>query len=116
MALMEVVKHKNPVDIPDSHKIIVDHFAEHVRDGMLRRELKRLIRQQPFITFIDFRSEAICWADDGERFSALRARAYSCDTHSDAVDLEVKTSAVVVEPNKEINELKEMLHKQQAQF
>lgn len=35
MALMEVVKHKNPVDIPDSNKIIRDHFGEHVRDCML---------------------------------------------------------------------------------
>lgn len=71
--------------------------------------MKRLIRKQPSISFIDIRSEAIRWADDGERCSAPRARAYSCDTHSDVADLEVKTSPVEVEPSKGINELKETL-------
>lgn len=78
--------------------------------------MKHLIRQQPFITFINIHSEAIRWADDEERLSAPRARVYSCDTHSDALDLEVKTSAGVVEPSKEMNELKEALRKEQAQL
>lgn len=116
MALMDAVKRKNPTTIPDSDQIVRDHFAEHVRDGMLRRELKRLIRQQASISFIDIRGEAIRWADDGERGSVVRARAYSCDTHGDVKEVEASTSRVVVESRREISDLKETLRKQQVQL
>ncbi len=67
MSLMEVIERKNPGGIPDSDVVIRDHFAEYVRDNMLRRELKRLIRSQPSMSFINVRSEALRWSDDGER-------------------------------------------------
>ncbi len=116
MSLMEVIERKNPGGIPDSDVVIRDHFAEYVRDNMLRRELKRLIRSQPSMSFINVRSEALRWSDDGERPSLPRIRAYSCDTHIDACELGVNSSAVTVEPSKEISELKETLRKQQVQL
>lgn len=49
----------------------VDHlmgevFAENVRDINLRRELKRLKRERPVISFFDLREAAILWVDEGE--------------------------------------------------
>lgn len=61
MSLMEVIEHKNPGGIPDSDGVIRDHFAEYVRDNMLCRELKHLIRSQPSMSFIDVGSEALRW-------------------------------------------------------
>lgn len=43
-----------------------DQFAENVRDVGLRRELKRIIRQQPTISFLDLRKEALQWGEETE--------------------------------------------------
>lgn len=48
-----------------------------MRDNVLRRELKRYVRLNCSMSFLDARSEVIRWAEEGEAFSA-RPRARSC--------------------------------------
>lgn len=45
-----------------------DQFAENVRSKELCRELKRMIRQKPSLTFLDVCKEAVEWAEDGLSF------------------------------------------------
>ena len=44
-----------------------DHFAENVRDPLLRKELKKFIRTHPEVSFLDTREEAIRWAAEDEK-------------------------------------------------
>ncbi|CAH3145891.1 unnamed protein product [Porites lobata] len=54
-----------------------DHFAENVRDPLLRKELKKFIRTHPEISFLDTREEAIRWPEEDERSCGPRPRVAS---------------------------------------
>ena len=54
-----------------------DHFAENVRDPLLRKELKKFIRTHPEISFLDTREEAIRWAEEDEKSCGPRPRVAS---------------------------------------
>ncbi|XP_049335118.1 uncharacterized protein LOC125802156 [Astyanax mexicanus] len=49
-----------------SDQTVRNQFAENVRDPFLRRELKRLIRQDPETRFSSLRREAILFWEDGQ--------------------------------------------------
>lgn len=69
-ALMNLIKKittKNTDIIPNPDLTLCEQFAQNVNDISLRRELKRLIRQQPDIHFLDFRDEAILFSEDEEK-------------------------------------------------
>ncbi|XP_076839956.1 uncharacterized protein LOC143484854 [Brachyhypopomus gauderio] len=94
--------------------LVRDQFVEHVRDGMLRRELKRSIRSNPDMSFLDIRSEAIRWVEEGDHAATPRARAYSCDTQ---VEVRGGCSQVGLGASAgELIALKETLQKQQKQL
>ncbi|XP_022518191.2 uncharacterized protein LOC111188716 [Astyanax mexicanus] len=117
LSLMEIVKRQSPRPITNADHLVRDQFIEHVRDGMLRRELKRTVRLNPDISFLAVRSDAIRWVEEGEHGAHTRTRAYSCDTQLEVVgECNIATQAVVPQPNREISELKECLKKQQAQL
>lgn len=117
MALLEVVKRKDPRGVTNPDHLIRDQFVEGVKDNMLRRELKCLVRLDSTKTFLNIRSEALRWTEEGERPSQARARAYSCDTHVQAMDEHnVETNAIVVKPKDDLADLKECLRRQQAQL
>ena len=54
-----------------------DHFAENVKDPLLRKELKKFIRTHPEISFLDTREEAIRWAEEDEKSCGPRPRVAS---------------------------------------
>ena len=54
-----------------------DHFAENVRDPLLRKELKKFIRTHPEISFLDTKEEAIRWAEEDEKSCGPRPRVAS---------------------------------------
>ena len=54
-----------------------DHFAENVRDPLLRKELKKFIRTHPEVSFLDTREEAIRWAEEDEKSCGPRPRVAS---------------------------------------
>lgn len=55
-----------------------DQFAENVRDTVLRRELKRIIRQDSGISFFNLRKEAILWEDGDAAATSSRRRVDVC--------------------------------------
>ena len=59
-----------------------DHFAENVRDPLLRKELKKFIRTHPEISFLDTREEASRWPEEDERSCGPRPRVASSHENS----------------------------------
>ncbi len=117
LALMEAIKRNNSRGIPDPDALVRDQFIEHVRDGLLRRELKKSVRLNPDASFLAMRSEAIRWVEDGERVGTPRPRSYSCDSQALLVsECRADSHAVTVKPNDELAEMKECLRKQQTQL
>ena len=66
-ALSDIIGHicrKNGDAIPSKDQALRDQFSENVRDPVLPKELKKLIRQDPAISFLQLREEAFQWAED----------------------------------------------------
>ena len=61
----------------DSDSALRDHFVENVRDSLLRKELRKFVRNHPSISFLDVREEAIRWTEEDEKTSAPRSRVVS---------------------------------------
>lgn len=114
MALMEAMKRKNLPGICNPDHTLRDQFIEHMRDNTLRRELKRQVRLNPEMSFLEVCSEAIRWADEGET-PGVRPRAHSC-----AADFQVvgtyRSNPLSPEFTNELGELKDCLRKQQVQL
>lgn len=115
MSLMERLKQKAPLCFPNPDSVLRDQFTEHVRDNMLKRELKRHVRRHPDSSFLDIRSEAVRWVEEGENANKLRPRAYSCSAQG-TLECEADLNAVSAKSNTELSELKECLIRQQAQL
>ena len=54
-----------------------DHFVDNVRDDLLKKELKKLLRTHPDVSFLDVREEAIRWAEEDEKPHESRPRMVS---------------------------------------
>ncbi len=67
MALLEKLQCCNPRGVSEEGVMLRDQFPENVRNKELCRELKRMIRQRPSLTFLDARKKAVEWAGDGLR-------------------------------------------------
>jgi len=61
----------------DSDSALRDHFLENVRDSLLRKELRKFVRDHPTLSFLDVREETIRWAEEDEKTSAPRSRVVS---------------------------------------
>lgn len=66
MALMDRVRKANPNAVSDYQVVLRDQFCENVQDHTLRRELKRLVRQNFSLTLLDLRKEAMRWVEEGQ--------------------------------------------------
>lgn len=64
-ALIEDIQRAYPNRLTDPDTLVRDQFVEYVRDVLLQRELKSIVRQNPSISFLDLRQEAIRWAEEG---------------------------------------------------
>lgn len=115
LRLLEAVKRRDSACFANPDVVLRDQFVENVKDSMLKRELRRQVRLHPAFTFLDVRSEAIRWVEEGEHSSGPRPRAHSISTHA-IQEMEVASSAVSVQPPNELAEVKESLRKQQAQL
>ena len=62
--LFSKVTRASPSSASSEDKTLRDQFVEHVRESFLRRELKKLIRGRPDISFLDVREEALHLAED----------------------------------------------------
>ncbi|CAL9692561.1 unnamed protein product [Knipowitschia caucasica] len=73
MTLMDFVLDSNPDAVPNQQTMLRDQFVEHVRDGMLRRHLKDVVKQDPRMSLIEVREEAIRWSEniDGDAHTVI---------------------------------------------
>ena len=110
MTLMEKVQLCNAMS--NSQILLRDQFCENVRDHMLRRELKTLVRQNGELSLLDIRKEAIRWVEEGQpaREKYVRPIPQTCEAQATA------TSEAVGVGKSEYEELKNMFVKQQAQL
>lgn len=87
---------------------------EHVRDVMLKRELKRLVREKPSSTLLEVQSEALRWVEEGNReVVASYVQPWCNVTQGRVVEPEPK---VRFQESSELKEVKEMLRQQQVQI
>ncbi|XP_065133195.1 uncharacterized protein [Paramisgurnus dabryanus] len=112
MDLMDRIRKANPNAMSDHQVVLRDQFCENVYDHTLRRELKRLVRQNPLWTLLELRKEAMRWVEEGQ---PIRNRPSRVAPHS------LETQAIVTcEENRmvssEFAELKDMVVRQQAQL
>ncbi|XP_048833172.1 uncharacterized protein LOC125709115 [Brienomyrus brachyistius] len=117
LSLMGKVTQAAPGAVPNAEVLLRDQFIEYVRDGALRRELKRFVRHQPTATLLDARSEAIRWEREGTP-SVTRGRSYSFPEVS-GIQYGVH-GASVNSPSRswvaDLGELKELVKRQQDQL
>ena len=84
--LMSDVVQRNCHVINNVDEALRDHFADNVFDISLRRELKRRIRHDPNLSFLDLREEAIRWLEEDEVLSPTIKSAHSCEVTGMADD------------------------------
>lgn len=117
MALMGKVKLRAPNDMTNAETLLRDQFVEHVSDGALRRELKQFVRSMPAATLLDVRGEAIRWEREGLP-AMVRGRSNSVPSTFGlqyAVHGGYKPT-VNHSKNAEVDEVREMLRRQQEQL
>ena len=82
------------VHISDRNIVLWDQLAENVRGLTLRRELKRRLRYQPEIIFLELREEPIQWSEEDERCMASRKTVNSRQAAVDSSNSESAEVAV----------------------
>lgn len=63
-SLFERICLKSPHDEEPSDITMRDQFIDNVKDPLLRKELRKLVRIHPRVTFLDVREEALKWSED----------------------------------------------------
>lgn len=63
---MDKVQKTNTNVVSDYQMVLRDQFCENVQNHTLRRELKRLVRQDYSLNLLDLRKEAMCWVEEGQ--------------------------------------------------
>ena len=58
--------------MPSRDQALRDQFSDNVRDPLLRKELKRMIRSNSDDTFLEIREEALPWMEEEEKPPPLR--------------------------------------------
>lgn len=70
--LMEKVVASAPNRMTNSAVLLRDQFVENVNDSDLRRELKRLVRNDADLSLLDVRAEAIRWEREGSAVKCVK--------------------------------------------
>ena len=65
--LMEALLRKDAHAVNQPDRVLAEHFAEGLRDRVLRREVKQQLRRTPGRLFVEVREEAIQWSEEEER-------------------------------------------------
>lgn len=122
--ILNSVLKQSPDAVANVDVAIRDQFIEGVRDSMLRRKLRKLVRDKPQSTLIEVRDEALMWSLEDPKLCAIRV-ALSCNVISEASEAPCAamgipaTSSVtledilkvVVEQGKAIGELTQAVQK-----
>jgi hypothetical protein len=74
MKRLERVLRLDVAYVSDKDKLLRNQFSENVSDTWLKRELKKIIRARPAVTFTDIREEAVILARDQDETPDCRPR------------------------------------------
>lgn len=100
ISLMEMViqmEKMKPAAMKKSDQLLKEVLAEGVRDISLRRELRRLNREQPTLQFYEVRDQAKSWTTDADTESA-----------QEAISQETQISSLVTTIQEQQQELKKL--------
>lgn len=117
-ALMDIMKkllRKDSSVFRNEDKAMRDQFSGNVRDTFLRKHLKRILRTQPDITFIELREEATLWAEEDENTDVKDSSEKQIEK-SNETKLDMSTKQSESGSESRIKELSEMLKKQSRQI
>ncbi|XP_028290920.1 uncharacterized protein LOC114454569 [Gouania willdenowi] len=67
---------QNPDAVADAKIAVRDQFIEGVRDSSLRRELRKMVRDNPQSTLFDVREEAIAWSFEDKPCNTKSAKSW----------------------------------------
>lgn len=112
MELMEKIKLSKGDCIANPDLVLRDQFCENVNDSTLRRELKRLVRDNEGWTILDVRREATRWVEEGQ---TGRDRGHRAVARNNEVQYTSQCEATLTQTS-ELAELKDLVLKQQAQI
>lgn len=113
MILMDQVNKSNVNVVSNPQVVLRDQFCEGVRDRLLSRELKGLVRQHVDWLLFDVRKEAIQWVTEGESL-LFTSRSKQIPVSSEA-QVGVACEAASLE-HSELAELKALVAAQQSQL
>lgn len=113
MSLMDSVLDTAADAVPNPQTVLRDQFVEHVKDSMLRRHLKDVVRRDPRISLVDIREEAITWSEssDGDAHCQF---SYGCNVARS--DVRTAPSVHKQMPPSDLNAITELLKQQQTQI
>ena len=101
-ALCEIynrIHSRDPSILPSRDQVLRDKFADNVRDQLLRKELKTMVRSNSSCKFLEVREEALHWAEEDEK-----PRPAKRNVSSEAVS--------TTKPNKEMDRVVQDLEEQ----
>lgn len=112
MELMEKIKMSKSNCITNPDLVLRDQFCENVNDPTLRRELKKLVRDNESWTILDVRREATRWVEEGQ---TGRDRSHPTVARNSEVHYTSQCEATLTQTS-ELAEIKDLVLKQQAQI
>lgn len=80
--ILRLALKQRPNAVSDAKAAVRDQFIEGVRDSSLRRELRKMVRDDPQTTLLDVREEAIAWSleDKSCNTKVVKSRKVACDS------------------------------------
>ena len=113
MIIMDQVKKSNVSAVSNPQVVLRDQFCEGVRDRVLSRELKGLVRQHVDWSLLDVRKEAMRWVTEGD-CPTFKSRLKQLPVSSEAKVGVISETAMG--EHSELSELKALLAAQQIQL
>jgi hypothetical protein len=68
---------RNTTIIPSRDQALREKFADNVRNPLLRKELKRMVRSNSSSKFLEVREEAVHWAEEDEKLPPIKRNVSS---------------------------------------
>ena len=80
--LLDGVETKQVLDPDERTKMLRDQFSQNVTDDLLRWELKKVIKNEPSVSFIEVRKVALAWASEVHTGTSTGAQPAPKPRHS----------------------------------
>lgn len=113
MELLDSVAQKCPEAVSDKDQVLRDHFADNVRDSMLRKELRKAIREHPSVKFFEIREEAIRWSEEEEKPIGKSKSACSSEVSAPLAPVDADVESMSGKSNNVLAEILKTMQDQQ---